>query len=136
MPHPNKHTLSNGALSAITATDSWCNTVYSLNVDVPIKWNISELLYLNEVYYHLPLLRCLYRTVFFRIDLFFREYILCMLSTYLRCDLIQSIPPDNTVLRDRRVLLFLLHHPQITQYPTLHGLRSLEINLLDPHHSM
>lgn len=37
-PHPRRAALSKGHLSSINATLSLCTTVYSLKVEVPIKW--------------------------------------------------------------------------------------------------
>lgn len=38
IPHPSKPTLSNGALLSILANEMDATTVYSENVDVPMKW--------------------------------------------------------------------------------------------------
>lgn len=38
-PQPSRHTLSRGTSERILATDISATTVYSLNVDVPMKWN-------------------------------------------------------------------------------------------------
>lgn len=39
MPHPKRHTLSNGADLSTLASEMAATTVYSENVDVPMKWN-------------------------------------------------------------------------------------------------
>lgn len=40
-PQPSRHTFSSGADLSISATLCSCTTVYSLNVDVPMKWLIG-----------------------------------------------------------------------------------------------
>lgn len=41
IPHPNRHTFSNGALGLTATTDTSATTVYCENVDVPIYSRVS-----------------------------------------------------------------------------------------------